>query len=72
MENTMNDTKPWYMSRTVWGALVAIAASIGGAFGIMITEADQIEIADTALQLVGTVGGFLALYGRLSAQKIIS
>jgi len=68
----MDDTKPWYMSRTVWGALVAIAASIGGAFGIMITQADQVEIADTMLQIVGAVGGFLALYGRLSAQKIIS
>lgn len=48
----MDDTKPWYLSRTVWGALVAIA--------------------DTALQIVGAIGGLLALYGRLSAQKIIS
>lgn len=68
----MNDTKPWYMSRTVWGALVAIAASIGGAFGIMITQADQVEIADTVLQIVGTVGGLIALYGRLSAQKVLT
>ena len=68
----MDDTKPWYLSRTVWGALVAIAASIGAVFGVMITEADQVEIADAALQIVGAVGGFLALYGRLSAQKIIS
>ena len=68
----MDDTKPWYMSRTVWGSLVAIAASIGGAFGIMIAEVDQIEITDTILQIVGAVGGFLALYGRLSADKIIS
>lgn len=68
----MNDTKPWYMSRTVWGALVAIAASIGGAFGIMISEIEQVEIADTILQIVGAVGGFLALFGRLSAQKTIS
>ena len=68
----MDDTKPWYLSRTVWGALVAIAASIGGAFGVMITQADQVEIADTVLQIVGAVGGVLALYGRLSAQKIIS
>ena len=45
----MDDTKPWYMSRTVWGSLVAIAASIGGAFGIMIAEVDQIEITDTIL-----------------------
>jgi len=68
----MNDTKPWYMSRTVWGALVAIAASIGGAFGLAITEADQTEIADSVLQVVGALGGVLALYGRLSAEKILS
>ena len=49
MESIMDDTKPWYMSRTVWGSLVAIAASIGGAFGIMIAEVDQIEITDTIL-----------------------
>lgn len=68
----MTDTKPWYMSRTVWGALIAIAASIGGAFGIMINEVDQAQLADTALQIVGAVGALFALYGRLAAEKVIS
>ncbi|MEP2943576.1 MAG: hypothetical protein ABJ081_07710 [Hyphomicrobiales bacterium] len=67
----MNETKPWYFSRTVWGALIAIAASIGGAFGIMLGEVDQSALTDAILQMVGAVGAVVALYGRLSANQIL-
>lgn len=67
----MSDTKPWYLSRTVWGALIAISASIGGAFGLVISEQEQATLADAALQIVGAVGAVVALYGRLAASQIL-
>lgn len=67
----MDESKPWFMSRSVWGALVAIAAGIGGTFGIMIAEQDQATLTDAILQIAGAVGAVVALYGRLSASQIL-
>jgi len=67
----MEDTKPWYFSRTVWGALIAIAASIGSAFGIMLGVVEQATLTDAILQIVGAVGAVVALYGRLSARQVL-
>lgn len=67
----MNETKPWYFSRTVWGALVAIAASVGGAFGIMLGDVEQSTLTDAILQIVGAIGAVIALYGRLSASQAL-
>lgn len=68
----MENAKAWYLSRTIWGALIAIAASLGSAFGIVITQADQTAIADIALQVAGTAGALVAIYGRISARRSIS
>lgn len=67
----MNETKPWYLSRTVWGALIAIAASLGGAFGIVFSEQDQAALSDAILEIVGALGAVVALYGRLSASRML-
>ena len=61
----MLDMKPWYQSKTVWGALIAIAAPLLGQAGLEVGGAEQAEIADALTTLAGTVGGLLALYGRL-------
>ena len=63
----MNDIKPWYQSKTVWGALVAILAGVLQAGGIDIDADGQAQLADSLVALSGIVGGLLALYGRLSA-----
>lgn len=34
----MNDVKAWYKSRTVWGALIAIFASLAQAAGVEVTD----------------------------------
>lgn len=67
----MDETKPWYLSRTVWGALIAIAASVGGAFGIMLGEVEQSTLTDAILQIVGAAGAVVALYGRLAASQTL-
>ncbi|WP_421594545.1 hypothetical protein [Shinella sp. M27] len=66
----MNDeTKPWYTSRTVWGALIAIAASLANAAGIEITAGDEGELADLLVSAAGVIGGLIAVYGRISARR---
>ncbi len=63
-----DETKPWYMSRTVWGALIAIAASLANAAGVEIKAADEGELADLLVSAAGTIGGLIAIYGRIFAR----
>ena len=39
-----DDLKAWYQSRTVWGALIAIAASLANAAGVEVTSGDGAEL----------------------------
>jgi hypothetical protein len=63
------DVKAWYQSRTIWGALIAILASLANAAGLEVTAGDEGELADLVVSAVGTVGGLIALYGRISARR---
>ncbi|QRI64383.1 hypothetical protein JQ506_05085 [Shinella sp. PSBB067] len=65
----MNDVKAWYQSRTVWGALIAILASLAHAIGVEVTAGDQAELADLLVAAVGAAGGLMALVGRISASR---
>ena len=60
------DTKPWYLSKTVIGAAITIAASAAG-FGLTGDETGQ--LADYADRLIVIIGGALAIYGRVVARK---
>lgn len=64
-----DDLKAWYQSRTVWGALIAILASLANAAGVEVTAGDKADLADLIIAAVGTIGGMLALYGRISARR---
>ena len=68
----MNDVKAWYRSRTVWGALIAILASLANAAGVEITTGDEGELADLVIAAVGTIGGLIALYGRIFARRRVT
>ena len=52
----MLEMKPWYQSKTVWGALIAIAAPLLGHAGLQVGGAEQAEIADALTTLAGTLG----------------
>jgi len=67
----MVEEKPWYASRTIWGALVAVAASLAGLAGNTVGAADQAQIADALVQAIGAGGALLAIYGRLAAKDVI-
>ena len=68
----MEDVKQWYNSKTVWGALIAIASSVLQMKGISLGAADQSTMADSLVSLAGAAGGLLAIYGRLTANSAIA
>ena len=65
----MNDVKAWYRSRTVWGALIAILASLANGAGVDVTTGDEAELAALVVAAVGVIGGLVALVGRISARR---
>lgn len=65
----MDETKPWYQSRAIIGALVAILAGLLGLFGIDLSDIDQAELTTLAMNLFAIGGGLLAFYGRVKATK---
>ena len=68
----MIEEKPWYLSRTIWGSLIAVAAALGSILGISLDQAIQTELVDIVVQLAGAAGALVAIYGRLAATEIIS
>lgn len=52
-------------SKTVWGALVALAAQLFALSGLHIAADVQSSIVDFILQLVGITGAGVALWGRV-------
>ena len=63
------DIKPWYLSRTVWGGVLAIVASLANLAGFGIGGAEQAELADRITAFLAAVGGIVAVAGRLAAQR---
>ncbi|TDK37229.1 hypothetical protein E2F50_10100 [Rhizobium deserti] len=67
----MDSSKTWYQSKTVWGGLIAILASVLQATGVELGAETQSELVDIAVTLSGAAGGLLAIYGRLTATTSI-
>jgi hypothetical protein len=66
------EAKPWYQSKTILGAGVTVAASIGALMGIDISAADQSAITESLMAIAGGIGGAIAIYGRIKADTPIS
>jgi hypothetical protein len=67
----MENSKAWYQSKTVWGGLIAIGASLLQITGNEISQSDQNALAEAIVSLAGALGGIFAIYGRLSAKSSI-
>lgn len=65
----MDDMKQWYLSKTMWGALIAMAAALLQVAGFDIDPVTQGDFADSIVALSGAVGALVAIYGRLTAEK---
>lgn len=67
----MEDVKHWYLSKTIWGAILAMVASIFQVAGLQIGLADQSAVADAAVSIAGALGSLIAVYGRVTATTAI-
>lgn len=67
----MTDMKPWWQSKTLWGAIVTIASSILGLAGLELGEADAETLTGLLTSLGAATGGIIAIVGRLKAKSRI-
>lgn len=65
----MEETKAWYQSRTIIGALVQLLCVAAATVGISVAPELQGEITTWLLAAGGLVGGALTIYGRIKATK---
>jgi len=61
------ETKNWWESRSVWGGVMAVVAGVAGWMGYNVPVELQGLLTDSLLSVVATVGGILAVYGRVKA-----
>lgn len=69
----MLDEKKWYMSKSLWGAAVMIAATVVGI--IRGKSIDPAVVSDANLwieQAIALVGAALAIYGRVTAKDTLT
>jgi len=67
----MDETKVWWQSLTLWGAIITVLAAVAGIFGFTIDIQTQKEIVEYIMVGGSAVGGLMAAYGRIRASKII-
>lgn len=65
-------SKPWYLSRTVLGILISVAAKALATWGYEIDPALQADLVTLILHLVGFGGDALALFGRVRATRRVT
>lgn len=68
----MIEEKPWYLSKTIWGSLIAVAAALLSAAGIDLDPGARDQVTEALVQLIGAAGALFAIYGRLSATDLIA
>lgn len=67
----MTDSKPWYLSRTIWASLVTIVTATASVMGLPSAGIDNTALADTLLQAITAISGLVAIFGRLGANSRI-
>ena len=67
----MTEEKKWWQSKSVWGGIVVVAATVAGAFGYTVDGTTQAEITDLILAGVTAAGALAAIVGRVKATKTI-
>ena len=63
----MNETKPWYASRTVWASVAALVAMSANLVGYEVDPTFKETFISVALQGVALANAGLALYYRVTA-----
>lgn len=68
----MNETKPWYESKGMWGGIISLIAGLLGIFGIPMLPEIMESFTEVFTALAAAVGGVLAVYGRWRATHRLS
>ena len=66
------EMKEWWKSKTIWGGIVALLSGIAGVFGYTLLPGDQAALVDGGALLAGSIGGLIAIWGRVKASKSLS
>lgn len=67
----MFDAKPWWYSRTIWGGIAAVIAGIGQEVGIPMSSEEVSALGESLFSVMTVIGGILAIYGRVRAERTI-
>lgn len=69
----MNTTVPWYTSKTIWGALLAIVSALLPVINHnwQLLPADQETLANALGAIGAAAGGVLSIIGRVTATGTI-
>lgn len=68
----MTGTTAWYMSKTVWGSIIALLAGFATLAGVKLDATLQDQLAELLVGVANIVGGAVAFYGRVKATTTIS
>lgn len=67
----MDEVKSLLSSRTFWGAAIAVAAGVAGVLGYTVTAEDAQSLPELVTSIASSVGGLIAIFGRVMASKKI-
>lgn len=67
----MTNSKPWYLSRTIWASLVTIVTGVAGLTGLPVDGIDNAALTETLLQAITALSGIVAILGRIGATAAI-
>ncbi|MEP3439041.1 MAG: hypothetical protein ABJN75_20010 [Hoeflea sp.] len=67
----MTDIKPWWQSRTLWGAIVTLGSAALGLAGLDLGDADREALIELMTSLGAAIGGVIAIFGRITAKNRI-
>lgn len=67
----MSDVKSWIFSKGVWGSVIAILGVVLPLFGFHFGVDESTLLGQYIDSIIAALGGLLALYGRVTATKMI-
>jgi hypothetical protein len=57
----MTNSKPWYLSRTIWASLITIVTAAAGILGLPVAGLDNAALTETLLQAITAISGLAAI-----------
>ena len=67
----MYNVKSFLRSKTIWGAMIAVAPPVANLLGYSVTGADVAQVSGSIDSIVTAVGCLWAVFGRVTATKAI-